>query len=220
MIHVCVPVLKRYDLIKDLVLSLVPSTMPLTLHILDNGLRGDRLSYALSLMKLPFSYDVTTPNEPLGVAASWNSFIETTPEERVIANDDIVFAPNSLAKLTAVDADIAWAKECGFSCFLLRDSCVRQVGLFDVTISPGYGYYEDDDYLQRIDGRGTRPSTIKTADVDCGVRHVKSATLKANTPAEMEEHHRRFKIAQGNYVKKWGLEDAFEKERVEREVSK
>ena len=140
----------------------------------------------------------------MSVAESWNWFIQNVPEERVIANDDVEFAPDSLEKLVAADADLVWAG-CGFSCFLLRDSCVRKVGLFDEAISPGYAYYEDEDYLQRIDGRGTRPAVVRLANVDCGVVHKQSQTLKVASPEGMAEHHRKFRIAQKNYMQKWGI---------------
>lgn len=217
MINICVPVLKRYDLLRKLVVSLSASSVPVgMIHILDNGRRGNRLHKAMETMGIPFT--IIEPPTPLGVADSWNLFITTVPEERIIVNDDITFAPDSIAKLIASNADIIWAKDCGFSCFVLRDRCVEKIGLFDPEISPGYAYYEDDDYLQRLDGRGTRAPSAVAANVDCGVQHFKSATLKTNTPAEMAEHHRKFKIAQGNYIRKWGLEEEFERERMQREA--
>lgn len=211
-VHVCVPVLKRYDLLKVLALSLARGTIVPTLHVVDNGRRGQALVRALSTIDMPF--DVFTPHEPLGVAASWNTFIATVPEERVIVNDDVVFLPDSLERLVRSKADIAWAEGVGFSCFLLRDRCVEKIGLFDAEISPGYAYYEDDDYLQRIDGRGTRQASVKTENVACGVMHARSSTLNACTEAEIAEHHRKFKIAQDNYIRKWSLEAEFERERV------
>lgn len=208
MINVCVPVLKRYDLLRDLLQSLHASTvMPSTIFIIDNGRDEERLESAL--ISSPVRTFVETPRDPMGVAESWNWFAQCVPEDRVIANDDIIFAPESLALLAAADADLAWAEGCGFSCFLLRDTCVEKVGLFDESISPGYGYYEDEDYLQRLDGRGTREPTAKAMNVDCGVKHVRSATLKAATHAEVLEHHRKFLIAQANYIRKWHLEETF-----------
>lgn len=210
-IHVCVPVLKRYDLLKEMLLSLARGNVrPDMVHVIDNGRRGALLSKALWTIGLPF--DVYMPDKPMGVAAAWNSFIANVPEERVIVNDDVVFAPDSLGRLVASDADLIWAKGVGFSCFVLRDACVEKVGLFDAEISPGYGYYEDEDYLQRIDGHGTRAPIVRLDDVECGVRHVHSGTLKGCTREEVEEHHRKFKIAQNNYIKKWHLEEEFWKD--------
>ena len=204
-IHICVPVLKRYDLLKDLVASL-PITV--SLHIIDNGCNTVRLHAALDGRVV----DVFEPTIPMGVAESWNWFIDHVPEERVIVNDDVTFAPDSLARLTAPDSDLIFAQGIGFSCFVLRDSCVEKIGRFDETISPGYAYYEDEDYLQRIDGKGTRPPTagVRLVDVDCGATHLKSSTLAMlTTPEEQNEHHRKFWIAQTNYINKWHLERVF-----------
>lgn len=202
MINVCVPVLRRYDLLRDLLLSLQPSTVaPDGIYVIDNGRNAELLEKALD------GYDVVvhTPDINIGVAASWNWFLQHVPDDRIIVNDDIMFAPDSIEKIVATDADLVWAEGIGFSCFLMRDSCVEKVGFFDESISPGYGYYEDEDYLQRLDGRGTREPLAVAVNVACGVKHTHSATLKAATHEELLEHHRRFKIAQQNYMKKWGL---------------
>jgi len=212
MISICIPVLRRYDTLRDLLISLHDSDpMPDKIAVIDNGRNADMLRVAI--MAAPdrrrTTLDVLTPNVPMGVAESWNWFLKNIPEERIISNDDITFAPDSIARLLASPADLVWAKGCGFACYVIRDACVRKIGYFDEEISPGYGYYEDEDYLQRLDGRGTRePSAIAEA-VECGVRHVHSATLKAATHAQIMEHHRRFKIAQGNYIKKHKLEETF-----------
>lgn len=213
-VNVCVPVLKRYDLLRDLLRSLHTSTIqPTQVVVIDNGRDLMRLRRVLGdaeLVDARYTRILShTPPAPMGVAESWNWFIEHTDEERVIVNDDITFAPDSLERLLASRADLVWAEGCGFSCFVLRDACVKKIGLFDETISPGYGYYEDEDYLQRLDGRGTRAPSAVAENVACGVRHEHSATLKAASHAESLEHHRRFKIAQANYIKKWHLEKTF-----------
>lgn len=210
MINICVPVLKRYDLLRQLALSLQKSNVkPSKLCIIDNGRDAEQLRVALedTIDRSAIVLDVLTPERRLGVAESWNWFIKNTREERIISNDDIVFAPDSIEKMVASQCELVWAS--GFSCFLLRDSCVAKLGLFDETISPGYGYYEDDDYLQRLDGRGTRERSATAENVECGVIHHNSGTLKAASHKEILEHHRLFKIAQGNYVRKWGLEATF-----------
>lgn len=203
-VHIGVPVLKRYDLLRNMLESLKQSTVaPTMIHVIDNGRDSERVKLALSAT--PWPTDVYTPHGALGIAESWNWFIQNLPEERFIVNDDLLFSPTSLAQMLASTADLVLAKGCGFSCFLIRDTCVKTVGLFDETISPGYGYYEDDDYLQRIDGRGTRARIVEMVDVECGVTHLRSQTLAMNTPDEMLDHHRRFSIAQRNYMKKHGL---------------
>lgn len=215
-VNVCVPVIKRYDRLQNLLVSLKRSTIAPKVWVIDNG-RLNVLPIGIQQLMLPYPVDLYVPDTPMGVAASWNWFIDHVPEERLISNDDIEFAPESLAIFTASKADIVWAEGCGFSCFLLRDSCVEKIGKFDEEISPGYAYYEDDDYLQRIDGHGTRAPSASAENVKSKVVHFRSSTLQACTPAEIEEHHRKFQIAQGNYAKKWGLELAFERERMLRE---
>jgi GT2 family glycosyltransferase len=208
MINICVPVLNRYDLLREMVRSCHAGNIrPDTYYIIDNGRSGPKLME--SLKDFAIHAKVHTPKQSLGVAASWNWFIQQVPEERVIVNDDVLFGPTSLEVLLASKADLVWAEGCGFSCYVIRDRCVEKIGLFDEDISPGYGYYEDEDYLQRLDGRGTRAPSAVAEEVSCDIAHLKSATLKAKSHEEILEHHRKFKLAQANYAKKWSLEEAF-----------
>jgi len=208
MINICVPVLNRYDLLHLMVHSLQTSIVkPDNYYIINNG-RDQKLLMS-ALQEFDISAKVHTPKKAYGVAESWNWFIKHVSEERVIVNDDVTFGPHSLGLLLASKADLVWAANCGFACFVLRDSCVEKLGLFDETISPGYAYYEDEDYLQRLDGRGTRPPSAIAENVACGVQHDKSGTLRAANHREILEHHRRFKIAQRNYAEKWGVEHEF-----------
>ncbi len=143
---------------------------------------------------------IETPHPAMGVAESWNWFVAKTHHERLIVNDDVTFAPESLERIFATPgACVTALKGHAFSCFLLRDACVAQVGLFDETLSPGYGYFEDCDYEARM-----RLAGVPLTNVDCGVRHVKSATLAAATEKELAEHHVKFLAAQGRFLAKWG----------------
>lgn len=204
MINVCVPVLRRYDLLRGMLESLSKSTVPYQVYVVDNGLNEERVREAAEGYE--HNTIVYAPARPMGVAESWNWFIDNVPEERIITNDDVVFAPDSLERMVAAKGDLVWSKEAGFSCFLIRDRCVQKVGVFDESISPGYGYYEDCDYAMRVDGRGTKPPVVPCGDVECGVEHLHSKTLEVATPEQLLEHHKRFWIAQQNYMKKWGLE--------------
>lgn len=198
-LHLCIPVLKRYDLLFQLLCSLRESTViPHTIHIIDNGMNMKSLLEAVSIVQTPT--DLFMPSKPLGVAESWNRFIRTVPEERLIVNDDIVFGPYSIERLMSTSGDcIVAMKSNAFSCFLMRDSCVEKVGFFDETISPGYAYFEDCDYEERMQQAG-----IMFTDIVCGVTHVTSGTLSSYSKEEMSAHHRRFVIAQENFLKKWG----------------
>lgn len=204
MIHVCVPVLKRYDLLAGMLRSLQRSTvLPDVIYVINNGQSENALTGALN--DSPSKVFVKTPAVPWGVAQSWNWFLDHVPEDRIITNDDVIFGPESLRRLQERDEELVFSQDCGFSCFLIRDSCVQKLGKFDETISPGYGYYEDCDYLQRLDGKGTREASARSTTIACGALHLKSQTLAASSVTEMREHHRRFKIAQTNYMRKWGI---------------
>lgn len=197
MVNICVPVLKRYDLLRMMLASLRFSTVtPKMVYVIDNGRDEGRTNTALALSPVPFR--VMRPDIPLGVAESWNWFIDNVEEDRIITNDDVTFGTQSIEKMVAAEADIVCAV--GFSCFLIRDSCVDKVGTFDEDISPGYGYWEDIDYGERI----RRCSNVKLANVDCGVVHLGSQTLAARSPGEMLDHHGRFMLARANYIAKWG----------------
>jgi choline kinase len=206
MINICVPTLKRYDLLRRMVVSL--RTEPVDkVWVIDNG--RDPVRVRTALASCPIEWEIVDTGERLSVAESWNLFLQIVDEERIIVNDDILFTPGSIDKLLNADADLIWAATCGFSCFVLRDACIEKIGFFDESISPGYGYYEDEDYLQRLDGRGTRAPSAIALEVEAGVQHLRSQTLAVATPAERAEHDRRFQIAQRNYAKKWHLEAAF-----------
>lgn len=199
-IHICVPVLRRYDLLRGMIESLKASTVkPACIYIINNGRDTDALHSAIP--DTDFYFKVHTPERPMGIAESWNWFIRTVPEDRIITNDDIVFSFDSLEKIQAVDpsADLVWCS--GFSCYMLRQSGIDKIGLFDETISPGYGYYEDCDYIERI-----KLAEAKAIDVDSGVIHlgVGSATWRSGTPEQQAEHWARYTIARANFVKKWG----------------
>lgn len=195
---VCCPILKRYDLFRELLLSLKDSTVTPIVYIVNNGLDRSALGEALRGMN-GMHIVVETPDEPMGLAETWNWFIEKTIGERLITNDDITFGPRSLEAFQNAEGDLI--EHVGInmcSCFNLRDSCVAKVGVFDETISPGYAYFEDCDYAERIAIVGARRTAI-----DCGVKHVGSATHSMLSQEELREHHRKFLIAQENFIAKW-----------------
>ncbi len=201
MMHLCIPVLKRYDHLRSLLLSLRDSTVPVdVLHIVNNGRNEDALTEAL-LDTISARLDVLTPAEPMGLAASWNYMIRNSSDERLISNDDMEFGPKSLRLLMEAPGDLVSAAKINMcSCFILRDSCVEKVGYFDETISPGYAYFEDNDYAERmVDAGAVR------GNVECGVIHKGSQTMAAYDAREHIEHSRKFEIAEQNFVKKWGF---------------
>lgn len=194
MISVCVPVLKRYDLLSELLLSLASSTVqPNAVYIINNGEQHLESSSDVYVHK---------PERPLGVAESWNWFLRNVPETRIICNDDIQFSPDSIKIIDETPGDFVFMNECGFSCFKITDECVAKVGEFDEEISPGYAYYEDVDYAYRM--IQVLPPERRPR-IYAGIIHVGSSTWKSGTSDEQREHWRRFFLAKENFKKKWGF---------------
>ena len=197
MLNICVPVLNRYDLLARLFSTIEASSLrPDNIYVIDNGGNAEGLIYAISQTSVQVKVHI--PQVPMGVAEAWNWFIDNVPEDRLITNDDIVFGPDSLKMMSEAPACFV-SCDFGFACFILRNECIERVGRFDETISPGYAYFEDRDYYERM-----KLAQIKDIVVHCDVKHDNSQTIAAFSPEEMAQHHRKFLIAQANFLKKWG----------------
>lgn len=205
-LSVCIPTLKRYQMLYDLIDSLRKgSWLPTDIYVIDNGsgfFQGDSAEF-VDEWGIHHHYRKYGGN--IGCAASWNKFIEQTTDMRVICNDDIEFKHDTLERLMnafnpqRVISPISVVGGNAFSCFVLPDYLVQRVGLFDETISPNYAYWEDVDYSRRLTLAGYGIEGVE----GCEVNHFGSATVKSFNDQEWVEHHDRFNTAQNNYVRKW-----------------
>ena len=199
-VHVGVPVLRRYDLLRLMLLSAAAGTVkPDKVWIIDNGRRHDRVHEAI--VGLPFPIDVCEPPLSMGVAESWNYLIGEMPEERIITNDDIVFTADAIEQMVNTPGDLVFGH--GYSCYLLRDSAVQKVGTFDEKISPGYAYWEDIDYDMRVRQFTEGGGQWLQQNAPCTVLHAGSQTNEAASPEEIQDHHRKFEIAKANIIAKY-----------------
>ncbi len=203
LINLCIPTLNRYDLLKVLLKSAERSVARVDNYfIIDNGMKLDsnELTFIDNYSERLHIY---TPKDSMGVAESWNRFIITVSEERIIVNDDLIFSATTLSDIINTPGDLVYLNSLPeinmFSFFLIRDSCVKKIGLFDESISPGYAYFEDNDYFRRMELGEVTWKSVKT-----NVNHLGSQTIKAYTPQELESHHQKFRRARSNYVRKWG----------------
>lgn len=204
MITLCVPTIRRYDLLAQL---LVPSAErntrpPDRYYIIDNGGGLDAAAYGLPTEKTT----VFNPGRNLGVAASWNQAHRANEEWVIMACDDMDLYS------TTIEALIAAAEthpEIGFffpqmnahtmfGVYLQRRWCFEKVGPYDENFWPAY--YEDNDYCRRLELAGM--STMEVPN--CGMNHVVSATLKTYNEDEMAAHHARFEALGEYYQRKWG----------------
>lgn len=181
-------------------MSLERSTLqPSSVTVIDNGRDANKVEFAMYGIQL--KVDIFTPSTPFGVAESWNWFIKHLPEERIITNDDISFFPDSVEAMCATPGDLVFGH--GYSCFLIRDSAVQKIGMFDENISPGYAYWEDIDYDMRIRLAVVNGVNFVQENAPCMVAHGGSKTNDVASPKEIEAHHRKFTIARQNFVSKW-----------------
>ena len=221
-LSLCIPVLNRYDCLRTLLLSLhtirrARRMLPTSLHLVNNGRNPHKLREALTV--LPGEVEqvgIYTPHVALGLAASWNFFLRYAPPPWLICNDDVTFSAESIDRVLTTPGDFVspLAGTCAaFSCFLwtaqgfdqlLRDEGHKRnewdPGYFDEQISPGYAYFEDNDYAERLKRAG-----IPITGVDAGVEHAGSQTLQMYTKAELAAHHQKFEIAKANFRAKWGF---------------
>lgn len=200
-IHLGVPVLRRYDLLQELLLSVKSSTVrPVRIVVIDNGRNAGALERVARAVELSIP-EVYTPEVPLGVAESWNWLVQALPEDRIIANDDVTFTPDAIEKMRDTRADLVFGH--GYSCFLIRDSAIEKLGFFDEGISPGYAYWEDIDYDMRARLAVADGVDFVQANAPCTVNHGGSKTNEIATPDEIQDYHRKFMLAQRNFINKW-----------------
>jgi len=199
-VSVCIPTLTAYKELDNCIETIYASTKKVDdIYIIDNGRKLSK--------KYGDNVHITRVTSNLGVAKSWNWFINNVPEIRIICNDDVQFYPEAIqTMLESYDENRlvypnALNNMNSFSCFILPDKIVKDVGLFDETISPNYAYFEDNDYHRRMLLAGY---DIKPCDASVG--HVGSSTLKHFNKFMEEKHHPKFRLARSNYNRKWGGE--------------
>jgi len=207
--NLCIPTLNRYDLLIKTLLTAESGTLkPAAYYIIDNGMKFDYESVPQDMSGRVY---VAKTRYNLGVARSWNWFIDNVKDKLILCNDDIEFYPDSIEKLMDAwdDNYMVYPEEgsTSFSCITLPRKIIDDVGYFDEKISPFYAYFEDNDYHHRMKLKGY---DIKWA-AGCKVKHIGSATLKSLTQLEQNMHHGKFEAAKYRYIMKWGGEPGKER---------
>ena len=142
-----------------------------------------------------------------GVARSWNVLCGAASGDGatgiILSNDDITFAPDTIARLLEVAeaneraATVSTIEGQRFSLLWLRLAAWQAIGPFDEQFWPAY--FEDKDYDHRLLLAGWEHPIAPSA-----VAHRGSATLKAYNEAQQTEHHRQFRRNMARFVRKWG----------------
>jgi GT2 family glycosyltransferase len=119
---------------------------------------------------------IRVPNG-LGLVGAWNLIVKSTPHAPywVLVNDDAHFAEGAL-EIIAQDADpdgLCFPHITpDWSCIVLGQKVVEEVGLYDERLYPLY--FDDDDYERRI-----RHAGLSVKRIEAIVHHDNSSTLKA-----------------------------------------
>lgn len=203
-INICIPTLNAYKELNNCIDSINNSSILVdNIYILDNG--GEYTHEPqnnLHIIKSEYN---------LGVAGSWNWFINNVSQIRLISNDDIIFGEHAIEDMLRsynenyLTFPAGNSKTNSFSCFILPQKIIDVVGMFDEWISPRYAYFEDNDYHRRMLLNG-----FDIMGIDASVNHVGSATLKRFTRAQKVVHHEKFKLAESHYIQKWGGTPGYE----------
>lgn len=123
----------------------------------------------LWLMRVPYG---------LGLVGAWNLIVKSTPHAPywVLVNDDAHFAEGAL-EIIAQDANpdgLAFPHIVpDWSCIVLGQKVVEQVGLYDERLYPLY--FDDNDYERRIRNAG-----LPVTRIEAIVHHDNSSTLQGN----------------------------------------
>lgn len=198
-VHLCVTVCKRQDLLPMCLHSACAGTVrPDKVYLVDQANRADLLAPALAQLSCPYEVIGLGAEKRGGEADAVNWYLMNVAEDRVIAHEDVVFAPDSLERFLAVkDPFVIDASQGVLAYRYPLDGYVAEV--YDETMSPNFYLYVDVDYEDRLAQAGIHPTVV-----DCGITHLKNGTLKGYPAAEMEEHRRRLEIARTNYERAWG----------------
>jgi GT2 family glycosyltransferase len=146
---------------------------------------------------------VIRPGCNLGVSASWNLIMQTTPQAPwwVIVNHDVTFAPGDLARLaehmeSRNDGSGEVALLGTFSAFGVDRAAIDKAGWFDENFHPAY--FEDNDFDYRCHLAG-----VPMTGLPAGLSHEISSTIRANK-AYAQANGRTFVQNADYYQRKWG----------------
>jgi GT2 family glycosyltransferase len=196
MIVLAIPTLNRFDLLDQCIDSALAGTVrPDHILVVDN-----------SAGHCPQRSDVAyiVPGSNVGVAHAWNILVATSaPHQLILSNDDIVFAPDTVAELLRVAEAapgagiVSTIEGQRFSLFWLNRLAYESIGPFDEQFWPAY--FEDNDYARRLALAGW---TLPVAPT--GVEHGGSSTIRAFSQQQAQAEHEYFRANEARYVAKWG----------------
>lgn len=208
-ITLCIPTLNQYDLLFKCVESSVSGNVkPKKISIVDNGQSLPEYNRTLldNICKNnDMELSIYVPFHNLGVAKSWNWFIQKERHPMLIANDDLEFSDLDIRNFNnayyETKASFFYPANISslnmFSCFMPTLDLILAVGLFDESFYPAY--FEDNDYYYRMKLAG-----IELQEVPTKIIHKGSATINAFDSDRKKLHHENFRKNWIFYQEKWG----------------
>lgn len=195
MITLAIPTLTRFDLLTGCVASALAGTVrPDRVVVIDNS--------GGACPPIPGA-EIIAGRQPQSVAKAWNDAARITGSDLLLANDDITFAPDTIALLLDEaarnpQAGIVSAIEGErFALFWLRYAAYQQIGPFDESYTAAY--FEDNDYARRLTLAHWQLALAPSA-----VGHVGSATIRSYDRARLLQHHESFRANERRYAARWG----------------
>lgn len=207
MIHYCIPTYRSFDHCINAVLAAMQSSLlPDKYIIIDNSGDGSGTRHLQLLVEQYNNITIWPQTHNLGVAVSFNVFMQELQDHIIIANDDVFVHKDTVKTLIEAaennprDIFFAGSGHSGnaFSLFLLKKKGFCEIGPFDKKFYPGY--YEDNDYAYRMRLRGYSIVTVDAATYD----HIGSSTIKTYDTQMMRQHHYDFTKNAQYYRSKWG----------------
>lgn len=143
---------------------------------------------------------VIRPGHNLGVSASWNLIIKSTPVSPwwLFTNSDIEFAPDDLARVANYMNGGGQAAVLGtYSVLAISKEVIERVGWFDENFAPAY--FEDNDYDYRC-----RLAGVEVVALPCAYVHQISSTIKSSPSYKLQNDLGTYPANKSYYTEKWG----------------
>ena len=198
-----IPTLNRYDLLKPTLEKYLVDFPDIQLFIVDNGKQKIKNDF-------PYAHNLIVIEAPenVGVARSWNILCFTIfslgYDNALICNDDIYLGYGIDVVYAAIDnmKNGLVQSQFSFSVFILSWKLWSEIGMFDEIFYPAY--YEDSDYLYRMQLHGIRQDLDYTLNPI--IMAISSTREKAPELVDQAMQSNRLR-----YIQKWGGSPLLEK---------
>jgi GT2 family glycosyltransferase len=188
-----IPTLNRFDLLQPALLFYFGDFPNTKIYVVDNGKQNIELKIKHPNLK------IITPENNLGVSASWNLLCEKIFEQNdyaVILNDDIYLGrrEHELDNLLSNYKKDFYCSTQDWCAFIMPKSTYKKIGDFDANFYPAY--FEDNDYSYRMNLLNMKTFKIPFLD---------PFLYKASMTLEKDPTIRNGYINNGRlYEEKWG----------------